>query len=197
MGKVLKYLQKNKLTRKLIYLGGKKRAQGMLKEIESYLVDGQRIIDMGAGACNLEEILLKRGFDITPVDVENISFVDGIEPTLYDGSKLPFKDSEFDTALILTVLHHTKNPVQIIQEAMRVANNIIIIEDVYETTFQKHKTFFLDSLINLEFAGHPHSNKTHSEWLQVFDDLGLTLVDSKAKGTYVSIAQRVYFLKQT
>ena len=128
----------------------------------------------GAEVC---EILKERGHSVTPLDVKNLSCCDNIEPILYDGKKIPFKDNKFDVALIITVLHHTPNPAEIIKEAKRVCKRIIIVEDINENKFRKYLTNFLDSLYNLEFIGHPHSNKTDQEWKALFKKLELKIKD--------------------
>ena len=74
-------------------------------------------------------------------------------------------------------MHHTPNPAEIIKEAKRVCKRIIIVEDINENKFRKYLTNFLDSLYNLEFIGHPHSNKTDQEWKALFKKLELKIKD--------------------
>lgn len=170
-------LQKKKLLRKVNAKIIDYRSKGLVKQFEQYLNKNDTILDVGSGDCKICEILKERGHSVTPLDVKNLSCCDNIEPILYDGKKIPFKDNKFDVALIITVLHHTPNPAEIIKEAKRVCKRIIIVEDINENKFRKYLTNFLDSLYNLEFIGHPHSNKTDQEWKSLFKKLELKIKD--------------------
>jgi len=66
--------------------------------------------------------------------------------------------------MLLTVLHHTTDHETLVQEALRVAKKLIIIEDVYFNEVMRYTTYAMDSLVNLEFFGHPHSNRAYQEW---------------------------------
>ena len=131
-------------------------------------------MDIGSGTCNVCEILSKKGYEITPLDVHDLSFVNNIKPVIYDGNKIPYANNKFDQTLILTVLHHTPNPEKILQEAKRVSKRIIIIENVYSNWLHKYLTYFFDSLLNLEFIGHPH---TFTNKLPIFSVKNVVLLN--------------------
>ena len=150
-------------------------ARGKVSHIDHLLPDTGSILDIGSGRGVVTSILRDRGFVVTPLDVRDRSMERELAPVVYDGTVIPFPDDAFDCALLLTVLHHTPDPDAVLREASRVARRIIIIEDVYTNTLQKYLTFFTDSLFNLEFRGHPHSNRTDAEWRRTFERLGLTL----------------------
>lgn len=170
------FAQKIYPIKKLVYYVGSWRSYWYLPRIEKYLKREDKILDVGSGLCNTVELLKNKGYKIVPLDIINLSFVDGIKPIIYDGGKMPFGNDEFDIALIVLVLHHTKNPEDILKEAKRVAKKIIIVEEIYENIFRKYTTFIWDSVVNLEFLGHPHSNKTDVEWKKLFQKLKLELL---------------------
>lgn len=118
-------------------------------------------------------MLQSHGFEITPLDVKRNSAFNSVQPVIYDGEQLPFQDKSFDTVLLITVLHHLKVPEKLIRSAVRVGKQLLIMEDIYNNTFQKYLTFFADSLNNWEFIGHPHSNKTDDGWRRVFENQGV------------------------
>jgi SAM-dependent methyltransferase len=151
------------------------RVQEKMAEIEPYLNSHDRILDVGSGNSVLTQELRGQGYKVLPVDVKNHSFVDEIVPILYDGRILPFCQNSFDVALLITVLHHTSDPDSILNEARRVARRIIVIEEIYENRFEKYFTYVIDSLFNLEFFGHPRSNRTDSEWRRTFNRLCLNV----------------------
>jgi ubiquinone/menaquinone biosynthesis C-methylase UbiE len=149
------------------------RVQEKLAEIIPKLNQTDRVLDIGAGNCVLCRQLRLAGYDVTPVDLENLSFINDIVPILYDGMILPFDDDSYDVAMVVTVLHHTQDPDAVLSQLKRVAKRIIVIEEIYEGSFEKYYTYFIDSLFNLEFFNHPRSNRTDNGWRTAFKQLGL------------------------
>ncbi len=121
------------------------------KRLMKLLVPNERIIDIGTGNGALCSALKHRGFDITPSDVKDVSFFPDVKPMLSDGRHLPFADRSFDTALLITVLHHAEDPDALLSEAARVAKKIIVMEDIHRNRPQKWFTQLTDSLVNMEF----------------------------------------------
>ena len=96
--------------------------------------------------------------------------------SLYAGGVIPEKNERFDNVLIAFVLHHCKNPEQTLQEALRVTKKggrIIILEDIPLSEKEAKQNKFFDALVNLEFFGHPHENRTREEWENLFSKYGL------------------------
>jgi len=195
---LIQFLKNSTLIKNFIYKKSRNRAQTIVDRINNYIKPGSTILDIGAGACGVTEILLEQGYKVTPLDVHNISFVNDITPIIYDGENIPFKDKSFDYSIIILVLHHTKDPENILKEAGRVSQNIILMEEIYETRLQRHLTHFWDDLINLEFFVNPHNNKSISEWESLFKKLNLKLVDTKYhKGDMFPLMKQVtFFLNQ-
>jgi 2-polyprenyl-3-methyl-5-hydroxy-6-metoxy-1,4-benzoquinol methylase len=196
MNKVINYSQRNRFLRRLMYFINDLRAKKyMIKRILPLINISDRILDIGAGPCNICKILKEQGYNITPLDIQNVSFVDNIKPILYNGIKIPFDKQTFDVALLLTVLHHTKHPDKIIKEAKRVSKRIIIIEDIYNNVLNKYLTFFFDSLTNFEFKGHPHTNRNDEQWKDTFKKLGLKLIDFKYSHYFPVFKHGTYILE--
>lgn len=192
----MNYLQKNKFFRNIIRKTKSKGAKDRIKKVKPYLNKKDKILDIGAGSCIISEILRKEGYDITPIDVNNLSFAESVEPIIYDGNKIPFKADEFNVSLILTVLHHTPFPEKILEEAKRVSGSIIVIEDIYTNIFNKYIAYFFDSLLNLEFFGCTHTNKTDKEWKGTFNKIGLKLLDAKYYKSPFRIKRVICYLKK-
>lgn len=189
-------IQKSELFRKIVYKAGYIRAKDLVERIQPYQKSNDLILDIGAGSCNICEIFLNKGYDVIPLDVQNLSTVKNLQPVIYDGVKIPFNDNKFDKSLILTVLHHTREPESILREAKRVSKKIIIIEDVYDNWLQKYLTYFFDSLLNLEFIGHPRSNKSDEQWKKTFEKLGLKLIDVKYNYSFLGLRHATYYLEK-
>ena len=182
--------------KKLIVAFWKGKSEGVYKKIKPYLKKGDKILDIGAGSCQISEMLIKNGFDVVPLDIRNLSVVDGLSPVIYDGENIPFKNDYFDVSLLITTLHHVKEPESFLKEAKRVSKGLIIIEDIYHGPIQKYLTYIMDNVVNIEFFGHPHSNKNDNEWKNTFKKLGLSLKDSKYEKFWGIFWSAVYYLKR-
>ena len=192
----LQTLQNKSLLRELIFKIWLWDAKFKIKRIEKYIHPQSRIIDIGTGPGSVCLLLNRKGFNLTPVDIIDQSLSEDIEPEIYDGKRLPYNNDSFDTALILTVLHHTPNPKEILLEAKRVSKRIVIIEDIYSNPIQKYLTYFVDSIVNMEFLGHPHSNKSDRCWRQLFNELGLKLKEAKYDRFILFFRQACYYLEK-
>ena len=135
------------------------------------------LIDIGAGRCYIaRELQKKTGVKATCVDVANLNETD-LKLTVYDGKKLPFKDSSFDTAIIAYVLHHCDNQIDIVKEAARVCKgNIIIFEDTKVAPITKAMDFLANKFRGIDTPFLFHDNR---EWLKIFRELNLEVVAVK------------------
>jgi len=170
-------------------------ARQKISRIKDFLPANENILDIGAGSGSVTLALRKSGRDVTPVDVKNWSLTEAVTPDIYDGVHLPYASAEFHTALLLTVLHHTQDPEEVLREAGRVADYVVIIEDVYSGPIHRWCTLAADSLLNLEFRGHPHSNRSHLEWCAIFQKMGWQLLVTQRFPMLKFFTQQTYWLK--
>ena len=173
-----------------------KRVEIKIGHLLPHLTKEEKALDIGTGNGGICHALLAEGRNVQPLDIKDISFFPEVRPLIYDGTTLPFKDDSFDAALLITMLHHTPDPEAILMEALRVAPKLIIMEDIYTNVFQKHLTFFTDSLVNLEFEGHPHTNRNDAGWKQLFEALNLELISVEYRRTLVFFKQVVYVVRK-
>ncbi|MCI9008961.1 MAG: class I SAM-dependent methyltransferase [Lachnospiraceae bacterium] len=52
-----------------------------------------------------------------------------VKVTAYDGKTIPYEDGDFDTIIIIDVLHHTDDPNLIVAEMARVSSKYVIVKD--------------------------------------------------------------------
>lgn len=191
----LKILKKENLFNRIISKLWLKDAYRKIERIEKLIKKDDKILDIGGGLGTVSYLLKTRGYNSEVIDVQDVSIFKEIQPVIYDGTKIPFDDNMFDVALILTVLHHTKSPEIILNEAKRVAKRIIIMEDIYNSLLQKYITFFIDSFANFQFFNHPHSNKSNDEWIGLFKNLNLEVIEYQIEKIAPFIHQVTYLLK--
>ena len=172
-------LGRGRWTRPIIRAAGRPRAAGLSSSYAPLLGDGARIIDIGAGTCGVAESLRRSGYSVVAVDVEDFSFVDDIEPVVYDGERLPFEAATFDAAVLCSVLHHVLDQRGLVAEACRVGRRLIVIEDVHPTPAHRSVASFVDRLLGLEFDGAPHRYRSDAGWRALFADAGLDVVGAR------------------
>lgn len=165
-------------------------------EISRFLPKRGTILDLGAGTCLFTQLLQKKGYKVKPVDIRNRSYYPDIAPQVYNGTKLPFDDNAFAACMLIAVLHHTKDPKAVLKEAARVSKRLVIYEDVVTNPLQRWYTYCIDSLLNKEFFGHPHSNKTEAEWLRIFKKLDLQVIKVTHRKSWLFLQNPIYFLEK-
>ncbi len=169
-------------------------AHQKFKRSHYFIKPSDQILELGCGLGTVTDYFQKQGLTITPIDIKNLSLFPNIKPIVYDGKNIPFADQTFEIVLLLTVLHHTLDVVSILREAQRVSHKMIIIEDIYEHKLQQYLTYIVDSLINFEFQGHPHNNRTDSQWQELFKDLNLKLNYTYSYSFLYCFKQVIYVL---
>lgn len=182
---MLKYIIRSKDRRRAIW----KR-----KLLGTWIQKEDRLLDIGTGSGALTDLLRNEGFDLEGLDVVNrVTF--GEMPKLYNGKKMPYSDKTFDFGMLFTVLHHCPHPEKVLKEAARVCKKgLFILEDVYTNKLMELLTKGMDSLVNMEFSGHPHTNKTEEEWEKVFKEMKLTIIEEKRMRVMVLFTQKWYVL---
>ncbi len=142
------------------------RAQIMFSQIKPHIL-GHQVLDLGCGDGKIGELISKQGRHVVLADVYENGNISNIElPFVFtkQNGKLPFEDNFFDTTLVLTVLHHSNDPVEVITEARRVTKNngrIIVIESVYGITeYSKNLNEEAQRLANL-FFDHFYNRVIH------------------------------------
>ena len=173
---------------------GKNWVRKKVQPFLPYLNEDDHILDIGSGNGLVAHTLREAGYEVTPLDVADLSYEENVKPVVYDGRKMPFEDATFDVALLLTVLHHIDEPDAVLREACRVAQRVIIIEDIYENKWQKKLTFAMDSLVNWGYAECPHTNKDDAEWRNTFREMKMNLKDVTYRKVLFFFKQGIYHI---
>lgn len=115
------------------------RANIIYGQIKPYLLRGS-VLDLGCGDGKVGVLCAKDGHQVVLTDVyrhQNIENT-GLEFGLFEqGERVPALDNEYDNTLVLTVFHHSDDPIKTIKEAHRVTKpngRVLVIESVYGVT---------------------------------------------------------------
>lgn len=194
-------LLKYKIFRLLLFHFEDFRSKSRLKQLTNILEgcrDINTLIDIGCGTGVITEKLHDRYQFVTGFDVVNHNLSNKIKFVLGSPNKLlPFNDKEFNFAIIIFVLHHSNDPKHLLKEVSRISNYVIIFEDIITNPVHKYYTYFIDSLINFEWFGHPHNNKTDEEWKNIFSGLGYQMIRNSYSYNFLGLKHARYFIKST
>ncbi len=136
-----------------------------------------KLLDIGAGTGHVAALLQKPERTVVACDIMDLLMLP-LPYVLCDGRQLPFLNDSFDAALLVTVLHHVPKPdhPRFLNEVVRVlkpGGKLVLMEDTYHRAVERETTKFFDSVMNGEFAGHPHANRTLAEWMALMTQAGV------------------------
>ena len=194
--KIIDVVYKYRTSKYLIYHLLKSRAKSLGEKIIPHLQQDELILDIGSANCTVAESLIKQNLKVFPLDIRDYSIVDTLSPIIYDGERMPFKDNQFDTSLILFVLHHTFDPTKLLLEAKRVSRKLLVFEDVIISPLHKTLTSAADMIVNLEFYNQPHTNKHDEEWQRIFCELGFRLLHREYRNYGLVFKHALYVLEK-
>jgi len=150
-------------------LGQAARVDPIIASFASVITPHSRIIDIGAGKGFLaQEMAQQFGARVTLVDVAQYNHT-ALPLTVCDSRALAFADNSFDYALLSFVLHHSRNPDAILREALRVARQVIVVENDVRGNLRGAVTRVIDSWPAIRYGTPPcHFTRTRDEWLRWF-----------------------------
>lgn len=166
-----------------------------VKEITRFAGPEQSILDIGTGNGLTAAKLIASGYKVVCVDVADLSVSEMIRPVVYDGERLPFADQTFDVALLVSVLHHTHNPRQVLTEASRVAHRVLILEDTFRNPVQRFLTMFADTIVNMGHSAMTYQNRNEAGWAEIFNELGLEMTFQQSRPA-LGIFRQTWFIVQ-
>lgn len=161
----------------------RRRAEKNFEGIRTYVV-GQRVLDLGAGDGLLAlEIKNRLGKDVVLVDVVDYNRTD-LPMTRYDPrGVLPLPDGDADTTLLYTVLHHSRDPDHLLEEAARVTRRRLIIKEAYAEDDAVRTTngfvdWFYNRVIGDEDIDVPLNFRTVQGWATLLQSCGFSVVET-------------------
>jgi len=144
----------------------------------------QMVLDIGCGDGTLaRDLALEvRGLDIAGIDSR--LWPQGDAPAaLGDGLDLPFRDGAFDGALLIDVVHHTRDPGLVLAEAARVSRHFVVVKDhYYESALERWLLAAMDWIGGVAARiDLPYSYLRWEELSSICSELGLRVVHADLK----------------
>lgn len=166
----------------------------MMKEIGRFVVRKDTVLDIGAGGGWIGKCLSdSREAKVTLLDVADMNRTN-LPLQTYDGKHIPFPDASFDDSLLLFVLHHCEDPLQVLSEAVRVSGKrLIIFEDTFRNPVEKFLAGLNDWISNSPFfitdprkMNMPFHYRKVTEWEDIFRKLSLRVTFKKETSHFIT-----------
>ena len=140
--------------------------------------EGASVLDVGCGDGLLTHYLgeLRRDIEVSGVDV--LVRKGALIPVReFDGHSLPYSDGAFDVVMLVDVVHHAGDPLQLLREAARVARRWLILKDHTLTGWLARPTLtFMDRTSNQRHGVDlPFHYWERRRWSEAFSILGLEI----------------------
>jgi len=175
-----------------------KAAHKMCQDCEQFIKQESKILDIGCGSAIVANTF-QNFFDTEIIGVDVVDRrLFPIALSLINGKKLPFPSKSFDNVLIAYTLHHSKDPIFLLKEAIRVCKGkIFIYEDLPEgllsKVFCKIHGFSFDRLFGNK---NKTTFKTEEEWQEVFNALKLKLIfDKQVSYDFDPVKKKLFVLE--
>ncbi|MEP1094374.1 MAG: class I SAM-dependent methyltransferase [Cyclobacteriaceae bacterium] len=136
---------------------------------------GTKCLDIGSGTGRFAKFLLSRGHEVKAIDVVDKSEHPDLGMKIYDGKSIPFGNKQFDTSVLMFVLHHTDHVRELLKECIRVTQKTIVIgEDIMMNRIDR-------VLGNIHLGTSPWSKstkgfRTDRSWQKLFSFYNLKVV---------------------
>jgi 2-polyprenyl-3-methyl-5-hydroxy-6-metoxy-1,4-benzoquinol methylase len=145
------------------------RANALLTSFAPVITPRSHIIDIGAGKGLLAQAIARQlDARVTMVDVASYN-QSALPLTVCDSRALAFADSSFDYAILSFVLHHTPKPEAILREALRVAREVVVIENDVRGAARQWLTRAIDSYPALRYGTPPcYLAQPRDAWMRLF-----------------------------
>jgi len=153
------------------------RASQLAPKLTPFISSNDQVLDIGCGTGSIASVIKKeKSPKISLVDVQYNPMCREHPVIIYDGKNLPFENNKFTVSLLTAVLHHCKSPMKVLDEAIRVTSDkIIIMEDVFNDLPGRIITFIGDCILNWEIHS-PFKNRTTKDWFKIFKKKNLVLI---------------------
>ncbi|MCA9907930.1 MAG: class I SAM-dependent methyltransferase, partial [Anaerolineae bacterium] len=151
-----------------------RRIQALARAIGPKLESGH-VLDVGCGNGQLAALIMTQRDDVDIVGIDVHLRPESYVPVAhYDGEHIPYDAGMFSSVMIVDVLHHTDDPVNVLRECLRVSRGGIVVKDHFFSNP-------LDRLLlrGMDWVGNaPHGVRlpyryfTRTSWAQALESAG-------------------------
>ena len=161
-----------------------RRRRILAERLSSLIPPGSTVLDVGTGDGSLASAIreAKAGLTVTGIDVM-VRERTSIPVVGFDGTTIPYPANSHDVVLFVDVLHHTRDPQVLLNEAARVARGLVIIKDHNRDGFLAGATLrLMDWVGNARFGvALPYNYWSLEQWTAGYARAGLAVVSSQTR----------------
>ena len=153
-----------------------RRIKALCSHIAALLPPDATVLDVGCGEGALANMLIEARADVSVAGIDVLVRPETLIPVLeFDGKTIPYADQSFDVVMLVDVLHHTTNQVQLLSEARRVMRKAVVLKDHCRDGFLANATLRLMDWVGNAHHGVvlPYNYWSEAEWRQTFAALRL------------------------
>ncbi len=145
------------------------RIHSIIESFATAIAPHSRIVDIGAGKGLLAlEMARRLSAQVTLLDVAQYNQTD-LPMSVCDSRALAFAGDSFDYAILSFVLHHCRKPEAILREALRVARQVIVVENDVRGPLRGIVTRLVDSWPAIQYGTPPcYVARSRADWLKMF-----------------------------
>ncbi len=155
------------------------RRDKVVSELAPFLKSGDTVLDFGCGYGDVaHELAVRTETKVVGIEITTYGRKASIPRILYDGTHLPLKDNSFDGAVMVDMLHHTRDVKETLRKVARTARRFLLIKDMkYRTRLGFEILKFADLWTNGPdpSAYIPNNFLTWKQWKDIFDELDLSI----------------------
>lgn len=152
-----------------------RRLRVLASHLGSLMPTQGTVLDVGCGGGVISSLIMdsRSGLTIEGIDVLARPTC-AIPMQVYDGERYPYPDNSFDVVMFTDVLHHTPDPVALLEEAARVARRAILIKDhLCDSAMAKRILSFMDWVGNRPHGVVlPYNYLSTDQWNSAWERLG-------------------------
>ena len=153
-----------------------RRTRVLARHLSQYIVPGSRVLDVGCGDGLIDRMIVEQ----TRCSIEGIDTIvrphTQIPVHAFDGVTLPYENQSFEVVMFVDVLHHTRDPKILLQEAVRVGRMVLIKDHLRNGLLANQTLRLMDWVGNAHHGvALPYNYLSKSEWEKAFQEVGLRI----------------------
>jgi SAM-dependent methyltransferase len=161
-----------------------RRVTVLSRHLADLMPDQAQVLDIGCGDGLIGHLVQEHRPDVTVSGIDIAVRPETHIPVgRFDGLSIPRDDNGVDVVMLVDVLHHADDPMQLLREAARVARRAIVLKDVTPLGPGSDATLrFMDWVGN---ARHdvplPYAFWSQDQWRSGFAELGLGVEETRRR----------------